>query len=104
MKGVYSSPDSLLYRASQQRALSRTTSMVVDSGGDPRVIPQLTYAQFKHFTRAITTPPTRMIFFYGDDDPARTAAHCWTVCCATSSRAEVDSRWPCTRPSPRRAR
>jgi presequence protease len=46
MKGAYSSPDMLLYRASQQ-ALFPDNAYGLDSGGDPAVIPQLTYAQFK---------------------------------------------------------
>jgi hypothetical protein len=69
MKGVYSSPDALLYRAAQQ-ALFPDTTYGLDSGGDPRVIPQLTYEQFKHFHETYYHPSNARIFFYGDDDPA----------------------------------
>lgn len=69
MKGVYSSPDAALYRASQQ-ALFPDTAYRVDSGGDPRVIPELTYAQFKDFHTAHYHPSNALVFFYGDDDPA----------------------------------
>lgn len=48
MKGVYSSPDQLLGRATQQ-ALFPDNTYGVDSGGDPLVIPELTYEQFKDF-------------------------------------------------------
>ena len=40
MKGVYSSPDSLLYRAAQQ-SLFPDTTYGLDSGGDPRGHPQI---------------------------------------------------------------
>lgn len=69
MKGAYSSPDSLLYRLSQQ-ALFPDTIYGVDSGGDPEAIPNLTYQQFKAFHDTYYHPSNAMIFFYGDDDPA----------------------------------
>jgi len=68
MKGVYSSPDSLLYRTSQQ-ALFPDTTYGVDSGGDPTVIPDLTYEAFKRFHTTYYHPSNAQIFFYGDDDP-----------------------------------
>ena len=48
MKGAYSSPDNLLGRYSQQATFPDIT-YGVDSGGDPAVIPDLTYEQFKRF-------------------------------------------------------
>ncbi|MBK8050570.1 MAG: insulinase family protein [Anaerolineales bacterium] len=69
MKGAYSSPDSLLYRAAQQ-ALFPDNAYRFDSGGDPAVIPDLTYAQFRHFHATYYHPSNARIFFYGDDDPA----------------------------------
>ncbi|KAL0384198.1 UNVERIFIED_CONTAM: Presequence protease 2, chloroplastic/mitochondrial [Sesamum radiatum] len=48
MKGVYSQPDSILGRASQQ-ALCPDNTYGVDSGGDPQVIPKLTFEEFKEF-------------------------------------------------------
>jgi presequence protease len=68
MKGAYSSPDMLLYRASQQ-ALFPDNAYGLDSGGDPAVIPQLTYAQFKEFHTTYYHPSNALIYFYGDDDP-----------------------------------
>ncbi|MCX7790348.1 MAG: insulinase family protein [Chloroflexaceae bacterium] len=70
MKGAYSSPDSLLYRYSQQ-ALFPDTTYGVSSGGDPRYIPDLTYEQFKRFHETLYHPSNARIFFYGDDDPER---------------------------------
>ncbi|MCU0492972.1 MAG: insulinase family protein [Chloroflexaceae bacterium] len=68
MKGAYSSPDSLLYRASQQ-SLFPDTTYGVDSGGDPRAIPDLTYEQFKQFHDTLYHPSNAYIFFAGDDPP-----------------------------------
>ncbi|HQY90034.1 insulinase family protein [Caldilinea sp.] len=70
MKGVYSSPDAILGRAANQ-GLFPDNAYGLDSGGDPRVIPQLTYAQFKAFHTAYYHPSNAQIFFYGDDDPTR---------------------------------
>ncbi len=67
MKGVYSSPDSVLYRASQQ-ALFPDNAYGVDSGGDPQMIPALTYEQFRQFYTTYYHPSNALIFFYGDDD------------------------------------
>lgn len=69
MKGVYSSPDAILYRASQH-ALFPDNTYGVDSGGDPRVIPDLTYAAFRQFHATYYHPSNALIYFYGDDEPA----------------------------------
>ncbi len=68
MKGAYSSPDNLLSRTIQQSLYPRHT-YGVDSGGDPRNIPDLTYENFKHFHETYYHPSNSFIFFYGNDDP-----------------------------------
>ena len=68
MKGAYSSPDSLLSKFTQQ-SLFPDHLYGHDSGGDPRVIPDLTYEQFKHFHETYYHPSNAYIYFYGDDDP-----------------------------------
>jgi presequence protease len=68
MKGAYASPDSLVARYSEQ-SLFPDTAYGFDSGGDPEVMPQLTYAQFKGFHETYYHPTNARIFFYGDDDP-----------------------------------
>ncbi|CAN6478465.1 unnamed protein product [Victoria cruziana] len=68
MKGVYSQPDNILSRISQQ-ALFPDNTYGVDSGGDPRVIPKLTFEEFKEFHRKYYHPTNAKIWFYGDDDP-----------------------------------
>lgn len=66
MKGVYSSPDALLAEASQQ-SLFPDTTYGLDSGGNPKVIPDLTYEQFKAFHESFYHPSNARIVFYGDD-------------------------------------
>jgi presequence protease len=68
MKGNYSSPETVLQSASVEKLLP-DTPYGFDSGGDPRVMPNLTYDQFKQFHRTYYHPANARIFFYGDDDP-----------------------------------
>ena len=51
MKGAYSSPDNLMYKAIQEN-LFPDTIYRFDSGGNPADIPNLTYGQFKEFHQA----------------------------------------------------
>lgn len=73
MKGVYSSPDSVLGRACQQ-ALFPEVTYGVDSGGDPREIPNLTYEEFCQFHQNFYHPSNTRFWFYGDDDPEQRLA------------------------------
>jgi len=66
MKGVYSSPDSVLAETSQQ-SLFPDTTYGLDSGGNPLHIPDLTYEQFTAFHESFYHPSNARIFFYGDD-------------------------------------
>src|SRR5215831_16822364 len=68
MKGNYSSPDSLLSEFSQ-RSLYPDITYGVDSGGEPKHIPDLTYEQLKAFHGRYYHPSNAKLFFYGDDDP-----------------------------------
>lgn len=65
MRGVYSSPDSLLHEYSQQLLFPDST-YGLDSGGDPDKIPSLTYEQFKDFHRRYYHPSNARIWIYGD--------------------------------------
>ena len=73
MKGVYSSPDSLLARAAS-RELYPANAYSVDSGGDPLAIPALTFEEFQAFHREYYHPSNARIFFAGDDDAAERLA------------------------------
>lgn len=68
MKGAYASPDNLMGRYSEQ-SLFPDMVYSLDSGGDPDVIPDLTYEQFKAFHETYYHPSNARIYFYGDDDP-----------------------------------
>ncbi len=68
MKGAYSNPDDVL--ADKVRvSLFPDTPYGVDSGGDPKVIPNLTYQNFKAFHDKFYHPSNARILIYGDDDP-----------------------------------
>ncbi|MEI7673752.1 MAG: insulinase family protein, partial [Deltaproteobacteria bacterium] len=65
MKGAYSSPDTLMFKAIQENLFPDNT-YAHDSGGDPEAIPSLTYEQFKAFHRSYYSPTNARIFLYGD--------------------------------------
>ncbi len=68
MKGVYSSPDSLVGRYAQT-TLYPDNLYGLDSGGDPTVIPSLTHEAFVGFHHRYYHPSNALITMYGDDDP-----------------------------------
>ncbi|HJX35545.1 MAG TPA: insulinase family protein, partial [Dehalococcoidales bacterium] len=65
MKGAYSSPDSLMYKVIQEN-LYPDSVYAFDSGGDPDVIPTLTYEQFQNFHQTYYSPTNARFFLYGD--------------------------------------
>jgi Zn-dependent M16 (insulinase) family peptidase len=69
MKGAYSSPAAVLGKLSQL-SLYPDTTYGVNSGGDPKAIPDLTYAYFKNFHEKFYHPSNARIVFYGDDPEA----------------------------------
>lgn len=68
MKGVYSSPDSVLGETTQQ-SLFPDNTYGLDSGGNPRDIPRLTFEAFKAFHENYYHPSNARVYFWGDDDP-----------------------------------
>ncbi len=68
MKGAYSSPDSVLSEYSLQ-SLFPDNTYGLDSGGDPKHIPDLTFEQFMSFHKTYYHPSNARFYFYGDDDP-----------------------------------
>lgn len=69
MKGAYSSPDEVLAREIMN-SLYPNTSYAVESGGDPDVIPELTYEDFLAFHKRYYHPSNSYIYLYGDMDMA----------------------------------
>ncbi len=70
MKGAYSEPDGIL-SDEIQHALFPDNAYQYDSGGNPAVIPDLTFDAFKGFHETYYHPSNARIFFYGDDDPVQ---------------------------------
>ena len=65
MKGVFSDPESRLYRSVSNRLLPNTL-YANESGGDPVAIPDLTYQQLKGFHETYYHPSNGYFFLYGD--------------------------------------
>ncbi|MDY2628184.1 MAG: insulinase family protein [Lachnospiraceae bacterium] len=67
MKGAFSSPDSVLER-SIQNGLFPDNTYGNESGGDPDVIPQLSYEEFLAFHKKYYHPSNSYIYLYGNMD------------------------------------
>ena len=67
MKGAYSSPDDVLSRQILNSLFPETT-YAIESGGDPKVIPTLTYEDFLEFHSKYYHPSNSYIYVYGDVD------------------------------------
>ena len=67
MKGAFSSPEQQLYRLIQE-SLFPDTAYGVESGGDPEVIPELTYENYLAFHKKYYHPSNSYIYLYGDMD------------------------------------
>ena len=65
MKGAYSSPDGL-HEELVMTALFPDTPYGFDSGGDPDVIPELTYEAFLEFHRTCYHPANCYLYLYGE--------------------------------------
>ena len=65
MKGAMSSPDQVMVRSILQ-ALFPSTPYRFNSGGDPAVIPSLTYDQLKEFHRRHYHPSNAFFYTYGN--------------------------------------
>lgn len=66
MKGAFSSPESVLARYCLH-SLFPDTVYSLESGGDPRSIPLLTYAAFRDFHNTYYHPGNARFFYWGDD-------------------------------------
>lgn len=92
MKGVYSSPESILAEQSQQ-SLFPDITYGLDSGGNPEHIPDLTYERFTNF-HAAHYHPSNARFFYWGDDPEDDRLACLAAVLARFGRIKVDSAVP----------
>ena len=69
MKGAFSNPDDVLARL-VMNSLYPDTTYGIESGGDPEVIPSLTYENYLDFHRRYYHPSNSYIYLYGDLDMA----------------------------------
>ncbi|MDR0871198.1 MAG: insulinase family protein [Planctomycetaceae bacterium] len=67
MKGVYSSPQSVLYRTIQ-KSLYPDATYANDSGGNPDDIPNLTQETFVKFHEKFYHPSNSLLYLYGNGD------------------------------------
>ena len=67
MKGAFSDPFRLL-NFEVKRNIYAETSYQYDSGGDPDVVPELSYEQFIEFYKKSYHPNNSTIYLYGDED------------------------------------
>jgi hypothetical protein len=69
MKGAFSSPDDVLEREIMN-SLYPDNAYGCESGGDPEIIPELSYEQFLDFHRTYYHPSNSYIYLYGNMDMA----------------------------------
>ncbi|XP_021832650.1 presequence protease 1, chloroplastic/mitochondrial-like [Prunus avium] len=70
MKKYYSQPAPIsILKQTTRQAIFPETTYGFDCTGDPKVIPQLSFKEFKEFHRKYYHPSNARIWFYGDDDP-----------------------------------
>ncbi len=67
MLGAFSSPESILYR-SIQSTQNPDNAYQHESGGDPEVIPELSYEKFLNFHKKYYHPGNSYIYLFGDMD------------------------------------
>ena len=67
MKGVFSSPEDMLDRE-VFNTLFPDNAYAFESGGDPELIPQLSYETFLEFHKTYYHPSNSYIYLYGDMD------------------------------------
>jgi Zn-dependent M16 (insulinase) family peptidase len=66
MKGNYASPEDIIDDAAFHSLYEKGHPYSYDSGGDPRVIPELSYAEFLDFHKRSYHPSNCRVFLYGN--------------------------------------
>ncbi len=90
MKGVFSSPESLLDRYTRS-VLFPDTCYGFESGGDPEEIVGLTYEEYLNFYHKYYHPSNSYIYLYGDMDMAEKLEWLDKEYLGKYERAEIDS-------------
>lgn len=97
MKGAFSSSDEVLART-VMNSLFPDTPYGVESGGDPEVIPELTYEQFIAFHKRYYHPSNSYIYLYGNMDMTERLAWLDEAYLSHYDKAPVDSAIPAQKP------
>ena len=90
MKGAFSSPEGLLDRVIMN-SLFPENAYAHESGGDPDVIPELTYEQFLDFHSKYYHPSNSYIYLYGDMDMEEKLSWLDENYLSSFERKEIDS-------------
>ena len=90
MKGAFSSPDDVLSREIMS-SLFPDTTYYFESGGDPEVIPSLSYEDFIDFHRRYYHPVNSYIYLYGDCDMEERLLYLDREYLSKYERIELDS-------------
>lgn len=91
MKGAFSSPDGVLDRVILN-SLFPDTTYANESGGDPDVIPSLSYEEYLDFHRTYYHPSNSYIYLYGDMDMAEKLEWLDKEYLSAYDKKEVDSQ------------
>ena len=97
MKGAFSSADGVLDREIL-RSLFPDTPYSNESGGDPQVIPELTYEEYLNFHRQYYHPSNSYIYLYGDMDVVEKLNWLDQEYLSHYDKVEVDSSIPEQKP------
>lgn len=97
MKGAFSSPESILFRKIQE-SLFPDTPYGFESGGDPDVIPELTYEEFLNYHKKYYHPSNSYIFLYGNGDLLKQLSFIDENYLAKFDKIQVDSKIPLQKP------
>ena len=90
MKGALSSPEAIMEDRATERLFPDNTYSV-ESGGDPEVIPMLSFREFTEFHRRFYHPSNSYIYLYGDMDIEKTLAYIDEEYLSHFDRRNVDS-------------
>jgi len=93
MKGVFSSPEQILYRKIQQE-MFENHPYSYESGGDPMAITDLSYENFLDFHTKYYHPSNSFIFYYGDIDIDKELAYLDSGYLGEFDYKKVDSMIP----------
>lgn len=90
MKGALSSPEAIMEDRAMEKLFPDTT-YGVESGGDPEVIPTLSFREFTEFHRRFYHPSNSYIYLYGDLDIDKTLAYIDHDYLSAFDKRDVDS-------------